>query len=421
MRLYIVRVVMSLGLEVIDFQSNVVLKELSFYIKQLREVKKDDIPEHPILDDLHKCIKAHFKVSINFDFMHEFVGPAISLPDLVKNNVINEYWNRILSKNEIGTELIEKDFVKGTVNLRTGVVTGVFCNYPAKMLFPIEHLLNKNFTDEEHAATMLHEVGHLFIYFEMMSRTVTTNQLLASITRDVRNCNSADEREMIFHKIKTKHKLKDLDEKELSKSTNRKVIEYVVVSNVIKEMRSELGGNIYEVGTAEAMADQFACRFGAAVHLATDLEKMYRHYNHIDFRNPFEYFAVEVLKILVTFIPIVGWWLYAIMVTCDSSEEPMYDKPGIRLRRLREQLVMKTKSKKIDKEELKSILDGISVIDNILKDVYDNIQLTGMIAYMIFPSRRALASQKEFQRKLEEIAINDIFLKSAELRTLGDK
>ena len=63
----------------------------------------------------------------------------------------------------------------------------------------------------------------------------------------------------------------------------------------------------------------------------------------------------------------------------------------------------------------------ISVIDNILKDVYDNVQLTGMLAFMIFPSRRALASQKEFQRKLEEIAINDIFLKSAELRTLGEK
>ena len=412
---------MSLGLEVIDFQSNVVLRELASYIKRLREVKKDDIPKHPILDEMYKCIKAHFKVRINFDFMHEFVGPAINLPELVKNNPSNEYWNKILSKNEIGTDLIEKDFLKGGVNLRTGIATGIFCIYPAKLLFPIEMLLDKKFTDEEHAGIILHEIGHLFIYLELMSRTVTTNQLLASIARDVRGCNSAEEREFVFRKVKVKHKLKDLDEKELSKSTNKKVIEYVIVSNVIKEMRSELGGNIYEIGTAEAMADQFASRFGAAVHLATGLEKLYRHYNHIDFRNPFEYFAVEVLKILVTFVPLVGWWLYGIMVACDNSEEPRYDKPGIRLRRLREQLVMKTKSKKIDKEELRSILDGISVIDDILKDVYDNVQLTGMLAYMIFPSRRALASQKEFQRKLEEIAINDIFLKSAELRTLGEK
>ena len=56
---------MSLGLEVIDFQSNVVLRELASYIKRLREVKKDDIPEHPILDEMYKCVKAHFKVKIN--------------------------------------------------------------------------------------------------------------------------------------------------------------------------------------------------------------------------------------------------------------------------------------------------------------------------------------------------------------------
>ena len=410
---------MFLGLEVIDFQSNIVLKEISFCIRRLREVKKSDIPKHPIVDELYKCVLSHFKVKINFNFNDEDMGPCIFLPDILNNHITNQDWVRGISENEILKTLVEKKNIKGSVNLRTGIVAGIFCNYTSKLYFPITILLNKKFIDEELAAIILHEIGNLFIYFELMSRTVTTNQLLASISRDIKGCNSAEEREVVFHRAKTKYNLKGLDEKELSKTTNKKVIETVIVTNIAKEMRSDLGGNIYDIGTAESMADQFACRFGAAVHLATGLEKLYREYKHIDFRTPFEFFSIEILKTISAFIPIVGHLIFVIAIAHDSSEEPRYDKPGTRIRKLREQLVIKSKNKKINKEELQSILTDISIIDNILKNIYDNTQFNNAIINVIIS--RKFTSQKEFQRKLEEIAINDIFLKSAELRTLGVK
>jgi len=421
--------------EEIAFQDGVLFKELQIYFQNFKSLKKKDVEDSEINNAIEKCVKSHTGITIMFTPTEGEHSPAVAIPDINKNNVLVGSFVKNFLNNDDGRRMVAnaEGLVRGSVNLRNSKVTGIFGEVGYKLYFPTEMLVEQKYTASECAAMMLHEIGHLFTYFEFISRTVTTNQVLAGIARTMEKTNDPAEREVVLMSAKKALKLSDLDVAKLSKSNDLKVVSTVVISSAIKEATSEIGSNIYDANNWEQLADQFAVRHGAGRDLHIALEKLMRSSGNISFRNTFEYFVMEAVKLIIlvgslVFVAVsgpagilaaigkLGIFTWLLLILIDLPGDGTYDRPGVRLKRIKNQLMECLKQPKLKEEEKKSIMEDIVLLEAQEEDVKDRLQLFSVLWGWISRSQRKRLEQEELQQELEDLASNTLFLKAEQLK-----
>ncbi|MDR3392221.1 MAG: hypothetical protein P4L77_10865 [Sulfuriferula sp.] len=425
-----------LAMETIQFQSDGFAKELALVYSEIRKEfkgsSKSKLSDSEYGAHLGKIIKNRSGLTVSVDLTN--YGPAVNVPSLNKNNpLVNESIREMVPSTE-GIRLIQEagGAVKGKVNMKTAMVSGVFAEMRNTLYMPVSLVLDAKYTVDELAAVTLHEIGHLFTYCEYMARTVTTNQVLAGMAKGLANAKTPEEREIIL--VSTKKALKlDIDATELAKEKDNTVIEYVVVTNVGRQAESELGTNIYDFNTWEMLSDQFAARHGAGVHLVTALEKLYKSYGNISFRSTSGYLAMEALKATLFFGSIAAAFVggftaiagrfgisFAMaLIMMDGMGDGTYDRPGVRLRRVRNQIVEEMKDKKISPDHGARLTEDLLAIDEVLKTVNDREQLAGLLWNVFSRDSRKRMSQEKLTSELEAIATNDLFVQSLKFRQLA--
>lgn len=417
------------ALEAIAFQNPIVFKELTAAYKALEGVNAADIAGDPLLQTVTGIIEHHTGISLIPDTTEFGSGPAVQIPSLNRNNILVESIYRNYISSADGLKMInDADGVaRGTVSLRQAKVTGIFTDLKARLFMPASFIADKKFTPEEKAAVTLHEVGHIFTYFEYICRTVKTNQAMAGVAKALDGTNTVDEREAVLITMKRKFNLKDLDTKTLAKSNDKRVAEVVLISNIIMEARDELGANIYNTTSFEYLSDDFAARMGAGAYLATALDKIFRSHHHISYRSGPTYIAVEAIKLGFLLSPL--WAPHAIvtrlaisaslsMLAMDGNGDNTYDRPGARMTRIRNTLMEALKDKTLSDEERKEYETDIETVDDISKSINDRRQWLGAMWDFIWPGARKARTQEKLQQDLEELARNDLFLKSSQLREI---
>lgn len=421
---------LALSMESIKFQhSAAFFKELTLAFSELKKKKAKDLREDAEASGhISKIIKNHTKLKVAFD-ISDF-GPMVEVPHLNKNHPLVHDVHRDWISSADGLRMIAEagGAVHGSVNLVTGKVSGVFEDMDNRMYFPDDMIGGSRYSPEELAAVCLHEIGHLFTYCEYMSRSVTTNQVLAGLAKGLGQAGTPADREVILVGVKKALHL-DIDTGELAKEKNNEVVTYVVISNVAKTTADEIGFNIYDLNTWEALSDAYAARQGAGAHLVTALDKIYRLHGSISFRSTAGYVGMEALKftlIIGGMVLIAGsgtvfpgafpLTLGTVMALMDGMGDGTYDRPGIRLLRVRNQIVEEMKNTKISPEEGQRLSDDLMAIDEVLKDVKDREQFSGLIYNVFSSDSRRRLSQEKLTRELETIATNNLFASSLALR-----
>jgi len=410
--------------ESIMFQiASAFFKELVLNFDALKKVDNKLVSDNDIVTTISKVIKHHTGLNITLNIGN--ADPQVTVPMVNKNNIlVNSYIRNYLNSSD-GLKMISesKSAAKGSVDLKSGMVTGIFTEVHSTIDLPITMFTTNQFTAEEVAAVTLHEIGHLFVYYEFMSRSVSTNQMLAGLSKALDNSGTVEEREVILITAKKAMDLKSLDTKALAKSSNKKVIEMVVITNISKETKSELGSDIYDFSTWEYLADQYAARQGAGRPLALALGKYYK--GHMSFRSTTGYLAMECVKVLLIISPlaiagltgtIIGLpMLLGILLIVGDSDSPTYDRPGERLKRIRDQVVENLKNKKLSKDDIIRLEEDLEAVDKLLAEANDRRQFFGALQDLLFPSSRKARSQEALQKELEDLAVNELFVKAAML------
>jgi hypothetical protein len=420
----------TLALESIEFQRDQQLfKELTNLITEFEKIPERDIPDHELALTLPAVIKAHTGLQLLVSWAGD-VGDLACCPPVANPNHV--FWNRLdlWIREAIGTADADKilsDPSKkaiGTVDLKRGKVGGVFSEMACQLLLPAALLVSRRFTAAEKAAGILHELGHLFSFFEYLAATMTSNFILQAISKTYDTPTSVKDREVILTKIKSQMKMKELDAEALAKSNNRKITEIVLISTYVRELRSEIGSNIFDINGWEVLADQFAARQGAARDVTTFLDKLYREHNSIKYRSwPF-WLYVEAMKIgCVILAPLtLGSSLLFTLILClnDGVEasDTLYGTLKTRYGRMRDQLVAEMKVNK-DLDRQAQLAQDIQVIDDVLNGFTEKQQLLGYVYDFLSPVQRKRISQEKLQRQLEDLAHNDLFVRSAALKQLG--
>lgn len=421
----------GVSLESIKFQSGILFQELTMLYQAARDagLKETYMSDADEIKAIGRCIKHHTGLNVSIQVMDG--GPAVMIPHVDKNHPFIQEWMReYFSDNDVYHQMKKAGgIVKGSVDLNTARVSGIFSEIASDIMMPYDWIMGHNGTTaEENAAVTLHEVGHLFTYYEFINRTTTTNQVLAALSRGYAEADSIDKRTSLLITAKKALQLKDDGIAELAQSSNAEVVTSVILSNVVEKSRSELGVNIYDMNSWEYLADEFAARHQCGKHLITALDKIYKQFGHMSYRSKSKYVFMEALKVTAVILglistPIVGGFalltaFFGLIMISTDSDAVIYDEPEARMRRIKQQIIQAMKDKRLSKDDIKRMEEDLRTIDNIMESVKDKRQWLGIMYDFLSPTGRKNRNSILLQKELETLANNELFAKAAQFKAL---
>lgn len=426
---------LSLSAEAINYQNTTTFKELELAFRDMmyNQTRDQCLSQKRQNEQLLEAIVQNaFGANCSVEFGEEY--PCVRIFDEYHNNVlIRNDWREYFAAQMNFT----KRFIgasggrRGGVDINTAKLSGLFSELPFTIYMPFDHIQTGNFgekyrfTSEEMAAIFLHEIGHFFTYCEVFNRTVTTNQALAAMSKELDGAYSVSQRELIIGKTVDDLNLKDVDIKALATNDKKVIVETAIVSEVVEKSRSELGISVYDTNSSEFMADQFAARHGAGRHLMTGLNKFQtlfggdRAYDSA----PLYYFK-QLLSIVIQFMPpfniiLIPLNIIGILLGGDSNDAGgIYDSPEARFRRIKHDTLARLKNRLISNDEKKRILADLDAMEKAMEGIKDRREWREYIATTLIPVYRKYRKTKLLQQQLEILANNPLFVRSAELATL---
>lgn len=426
------------SIEAIEFQTaDVLCRELKVLVEEYRyskeqggmPVKRNEVFAELAAKSISKRIKAK-KVILDVNQDDTTYNAYAYPPDLVKSSVLIKSYFGMMEQAAAGKASVKKDASAiGWVDLRKAELGGVFCDIPIRIGIYTAVIGNSLLTPEEAVSIIMHEIGHVMSYYEMLSTTISSALVLQDSVNRLMNTRSDKERVKVINKIEEDYDLKFANPDMLLELDTTEAITVNVMSEIGEKIRSEFGSTIYDIRSWESISDQFASRMGCTVALATGLEKILRQGEPSSYMGAFTFYTMEVIKTLVL-IGSMGALMAAgpagivINLLCISimaalnPHHRVYDRPRERIVRLRNETVLKMKKKDIPMEIRKSLENDVQVIDAILANMTDRETFFEKVWLILSPeTRRQKKLTKELQ-DLEGLVSNDLFSRSNSLKIM---
>lgn len=339
----------------------------------------------------------------------------------------------------------EKDLFKGTVDLRTGRVSGIYSEVPLDIFFSMAFFKKtpkgSYFQPEEIAAILLHEMGHGLMYLRYLGGLTLANIVVGEIISKYQE--GADP--VIMAEVikvaeqKTGYRLKDLGPV-IGAGKSPLLIQQVIMSAAIEQIRSELGTRYYDARAFEFTADQFAARHGAGEYIVTGLDRMYREFGYAigNYQPRWFNMASGLISIIhnallctplfgvgsialtgkfalglsallgggITAIILAAAFGTVMSLLCGGD---IYDDIPNRYKAVRRELIASSKDRNLNATQRQAIVDSIDTIDQVLKGVHDAKWGPGFITNFVEGMLTGKTAQMKFMRQLEEMANNRLF------------
>ncbi|MND14864.1 hypothetical protein D3C81_483420 [compost metagenome] len=413
---------LSIGLEAIQVQSDVFFKELTLAFHRLRNEKAY---EGKALANVGVAaiIKRHTGLTVDFKIDKSNDINAYVIPPMVdKNNpLIYDWWKPHVENTDVKKfiKMKRSDIIKGSVDLARGKVDGIFSEIVHQMFIHRGLVDTLLLSDEEKAAICLHEVGHLFTYYEFLGHTLTTNVILHAATQSFFKSDDVLKRTQILDETCKALDISLDDPEALVKCTNKEVFQTVVLRKAVLEAKSSLGSGIYDITATEALADQFAVRQGAGRHLATGLDKIHRHYGGgPSYFSTAVHVMATIVRVILFFALIIPTFGLVFLILLFNPAIKVYDEPEARLARMKRELVASLKDKTLPPQQRKALVDDIDAVDALLAKIDDKRGLMELFYTSVLPSGRRQYQQLRFQVELEKLVNNQLFVTAEKLTNL---
>lgn len=404
------------ALEAVDFQATPILFEaLEKAIKRLR-ASREYSPTAESVKAVSDLLRTYTGLDVTVYFQEDSDPNAmVQVPDLNRNHpVLNATHRRFAGSHDILSALKKKDVksLEGTVDVAKGKVTGVFQELECRIHLTTGLIEDSSFQHEEVAAILLHEVGHLMAYMELIGRSVTTNYALLSVAEELTNSRDPKVRVELIDATAKCFELNSDQLEGLEKSHQKETVYTVLLTNHIQQTRAQLGSNVYDQRGFEFLADQYAARQGAGKPLVTALAKMQR-------RHPSTYsvglfLLLEAAKLTLVALstlvvnPVV---LIALVFAYDPTDK-IYDDPEERIRRIKHELIAASKDRRLPRERKEAIAKDLEMIESTLKEFNDRRSFYAYLYTTLLPGVRDQHKRMKHQQELEALANNAVFAQS---------
>lgn len=439
--------VLKASLEAIDFQrEGLLLKELSMHISALMGTK--DMTERlAILKRMSATCKHHTGADFR---MHLQASKEPNACIVVADSNIAAPMRPEAIKERLrkaGGIASEREMFQGSVDLRTGKVSGIYCEIPLDVFFSVGFLektrMNTYFTPEEIAAVIIHELGHGVMYLYYLGGIVISNIVVQEIVRKIQEgASPVVVRDVLkIAEQKTGYKIKDMGT--IDKNPDPLVVQQVIMAEFVEKIRSDLGTRFYDARAFEFVADQFAARHGAGAHIVSALDRMYREggWKPLEYSSNFGQFMAALAGQVQTIFAVGGTWAIGgsaagvaalagagiwialgVAISCLVTfigGGDIYDDVPNRFKAMRREMIASSKEPHLTREQRLGLIQDIEIIDKALEGVQVNKFGPGFIGNFIAGVVTGKTAQMKFMRQLEELANNRLFELSNQLQAKG--
>lgn len=373
---------------------------------------------------LDKIVSKHTGLHTTFEIMNE-ENMAVMPPVIDKNSImISDDVRSYIEDFKLPAELRSKKILTGTVNIKNATISGDL----SKMLSTV--YVGKLFLDRasrytvaETTAVILHEIGHIFAYFEMMCRVSRTNYFLTEITERLLKTQKAEYRLEILTTVEKALNVKIPAKESITKKPRNKATLIVILMNAeLQSSKQDLDSNIYSEKGFEQLADNFVARMGYAMPLATGLNKLLKY----DFRSRINPWVNTLLNIIMTLDQALAVYvsplniIYVLLglLFMPSTFVSNYDSSRQRIVKIKNQLNDALKDPNLSLAQKQVYIKNHAAITKILDKLYDNLTMYGAIWAYLIPAGIKQKNIIQHQDELESLANNDLFTAQAMLSTL---
>jgi len=439
--------------EGIEFQNGAFFKQLVLVLEQhepgmRRSLRRGDLEK--LGHELDEVILKFTGLKTDVMWEEFDMNAYVAAPILDANSPIYLSINEYYAPGTGGANyFVKKEGNAFNIDPKSGKVSGKITQEVFQIGAPAITYRQAKLSDEELAAVILHEVGHIFSMLECLDKTCSSNAILTELDQRLRSGLPPKEREVLLEKAgKAMGFERDVIE-DAVKTTDDKVALTVYAAYSIKTIRTTSGDNLLDVNTWETLADQYATRHGAGKALVSALDKMFDGAGMMSRRSNTLYLIMEVVKMVRTILLIgsgaavigagllslaaggiifvfYGALLMAIGVATvfegnfeDGSGT--YANASVRLLRIKHQLIEQVK--RLDHtvaplEMKQQLLADIGAIDEVLTAYKERNGWLDAVATFLSSGFKNRQANIKFQKALESLAMNDLFVKSLELKTL---
>lgn len=360
---------------------------------------------------ISQVIKQHTKIN-TLIYMDHGLNASVYPPYITANHVF-------LRNGTAASSIIDvtKTDIKGKVDIENVKVHGVFAEKTSEILLGVDFFKPGRFTDDEIAAAILHEVGHIFTCWQFMS-TMAFGALV--INQTINNIFLTDDYQTKEIVIRAAEEVLGLEgDKEIEDwvDTSKENVEIILNTRFVRSLRTRTNSAYYDVRNCEQLADTFAAKHGAGVALARLTNKLHNAYGSYGNPNFFAHMLTQTASLLKVIKPFSHVSLSDILYTLDQPKR--YDDPKDRIAFIKYQLIDDLKRIPAGNKELRTnMLASIDDINALLKKVIARKSVFQAIHDTFTISGKSASNQQIAIKKLESMLYNDLFLQSAKLKNL---
>lgn len=329
----------------------------------------------------------------------------------------------------------------GTVDMAHAKLGGIFTLYTNKIFMNYERLFKSmGMTGAETTGVYLHELGHGFNAYAYADKIRSNNMIMAKLSEHITVHKKNSDLKFVYTELKrVSNKITEAEVEKMIKG-DRVIAGYywyklAIEANNLNDSSATMIQN-YDRTAFESLSDDFATRFGYGEHLVTGLKKFYETgfpspeaskgmwlFSHVaeimlfgfELSWIFEALALGSFPTAIMFTLFIALRIYS---DSDSGEDRVYDKLKDRYLRIRQQMVQLLKDVSLSREESQQIVSSIENVDNIIKQTGEYKSIYNLMAKLLIPDSRRVASYVEEQRVIESLAFNDMFIQAAKLRNV---
>lgn len=444
---------LQFSVESIDFQHDDTGERLEALFQQLvdfiqkknTETKNRDlvikiIQRSNFSNEFSDYCQKRFGLNIFFDFSNTVGSPFVECLAINSRHIfVDKMWHGedVYEYEKAITKKLEGQ--KGTIDLKHAKVSGLFSKHRHRLAMNVyELVIDHAITVKQLVAVALHEIGHLFTWYEYSDRLTSTNQVIANLATEIRTEDRPDKREYWFRELAEQTNTPAEEFHDLINEKNRVILGYRLYEFYLNHATSQLAVPKYDETSSEQLADNFAARFGYGRYIVEFLHRYETDYGspNVSGTSRFIFSLCEIFGLMGQgFIFIANLiyggpvgviyglfylWILFIGTYCSGEKfvDMTYDDLKTRYRRLRHQSIQRLKDQSISPELTQILIEDIKQMDAFEKRVVVYESLLRRLSNLLFKVNRDTRADIEKQKVIEELLHNDLYLKSAQLKLL---
>lgn len=432
--------------EAIHYQADNPADEIAKRIREIREqMRESDYPYKKWIQDgmtvdvneigtLLGYIKKRFNVTIKLRISPDLAA-YYSSPFYDLNSVLEKVNFEIGFFNTPSFDICLQNMRNnlannmGYIDLKNAKLGGQFTKVSHSITMGSLILLSDEYcSEEEAAALLLHEIGHIFTSYEWLANTLTTNAAIKMAVNDILSNEDPVKKIKLLAFLEKEQFIGKIPDKDEFIQLDKEGIANVLVAETIAKMRDETSERVQHNFSEEFSADQFMMRCGGK--MTTMTEKLIEHQNS-RFYGVSSIGMMSGLLAAVSFttsffvlglIPLfaVGFSFFNVrnkLEKFNDNVDLVYGNVSDRITRMRHEAIgrLKKDPKNKDNAELIKSID-IALVH--LKKIKEPFNLNKTIRDFIFSYARASRDLKKKEQLLESLLHNELFVQGGKFAQL---